>query len=138
MTTTRPKLDAFTRAYLECALWSSINPDHDNDPDVPEMLDALYDIEDIAPEALEKCIEDCRDFQEANADLLTAENYVGFSQWSVDERAGHDFWLTRNGHGAGFWDGDWSKEAGRKLTEAAKVYGSVDLYPGDDGLVYIL
>ena len=22
-------------------------------------------------------------------------------------RAGTDFWLTRNGHGAGFWDGDW-------------------------------
>lgn len=21
--------------------------------------------------------------------------------------AGHDFWLTRNGHGSGFWDGDW-------------------------------
>lgn len=21
--------------------------------------------------------------------------------------AGHDLWLTRNGHGAGFWDGDW-------------------------------
>lgn len=24
--------------------------------------------------------------------------------WSDDERAGHDFWLTRAGHGAGFWD----------------------------------
>jgi|TARA_R110000744_G_scaffold366338_1_gene475354 hypothetical protein len=24
------------------------------------------------------------------------------------ERIGHDFWLTRNGHGAGFWDGDWN------------------------------
>ena len=24
------------------------------------------------------------------------------------ERIGHDFWLTRNGHGAGFWDGGWN------------------------------
>lgn len=24
----------------------------------------------------------------------------------VIEQAGHDFWLSRNGHGAGFWDRD--------------------------------
>lgn len=27
-------------------------------------------------------------------------------------QAGHDFWLTRNGHGAGFWDGDDGKVYG--------------------------
>ena len=24
------------------------------------------------------------------------------------EQAGHDFWLSRNGHGSGFWDRDYS------------------------------
>jgi hypothetical protein len=44
--------------------------------------------------------------------------------------------LTRNGHGAGFWDGDWPQTVGQRLTKAAKIYGSVDLVIGKDGLIY--
>lgn len=51
------------------------------------------------------------------------------------EHAGHDFWLNRCGHGAGFWDRGLG-ELGDRLSDAAKVYGNVDLYIGDDGLVY--
>jgi hypothetical protein len=48
---------------------------------------------------------------------------------------GHDFWLTRNGTGAGFWDGDWFE--GEKLTEAAKAFGNFDLMVDhDDGTIY--
>ncbi len=43
------------------------------------------------------------------------------------EPAGHDFWLTRNGHGAGFWDGDWPTY-GDKFTEIAKSFGEVHAY----------
>jgi hypothetical protein len=50
--------------------------------------------------------------------------------------AGHDFWLTRNGHGAGFWDGDLSEDVGNALTEAAKKFGECHLYVGDDGQIY--
>jgi hypothetical protein len=39
--------------------------------------------------------------------------------------AGHDFQLTRNGHGAGFWDGDW--EHGDALTAIAKTFGTVSV-----------
>lgn len=49
--------------------------------------------------------------------------------------AGIDFWLTRNGHGAGFWDRGLG-DVGTRLTCAAHNYGSVDLYAGDDGLIY--
>lgn len=52
------------------------------------------------------------------------------------ESVGHDFWLTRNRHGAGFWDGDYAPEVGKRLTDAAHAYGSCDLYVGDDGWVY--
>jgi hypothetical protein len=51
-------------------------------------------------------------------------------------RAGHDFWLTRCGHGAGFWDGDWPEPYATMLTDAAKAFGEVDLYVGDDGMIY--
>lgn len=36
----------------------------------------------------------------------------------------HDFFLTRNGHGSGFWDGDYKE--GDKLTEIAKSFGQDD------------
>jgi hypothetical protein len=48
----------------------------------------------------------------------------------------HDFWLTRNGHGAGFWDGDYEEELGEKLTAICKKMGSIDLYVGDDNKIY--
>jgi hypothetical protein len=56
------------------------------------------------------------------------------SSW---ERVGHDLWLTRNGHGAGFWDRGW-REFGNVLSEIARGMGSVDAYRGDDHLVYFL
>jgi hypothetical protein len=52
------------------------------------------------------------------------------------EMGGHDFLLTRNGHGCGFWDGDWPEEAGERLTAAAEKCGEFNLYVGDDGLLY--
>ncbi len=115
------QLDDFARAYIECALWSSTD-----DSDHP--LDDGRDYTDLAPSALESMIADCVDFQTANADLLEAS---GLST----EQQGHDFWLTRNHHGAGFWDRGLN-ELGKMLTDAAHAYGSADLYIGDDGLVY--
>ena len=52
------------------------------------------------------------------------------------EQAGHDFWLTRNGHGAGFWDGDWPEPYAEILTKGSKAYGEFSIYLGDDGLIY--
>jgi hypothetical protein len=48
---------------------------------------------------------------------------------------GHDFWLTRNGHGAGFWDGELG-DIGDRLTEASKAFGEVCLTVCDDGEIY--
>lgn len=53
------------------------------------------------------------------------------------EIAMHDFWLTRNRHGAGFWDGDYEKADGEKLTELAHSFGEINLYVGDDGKIYM-
>lgn len=49
----------------------------------------------------------------------------------------HDFILTRNGHGTGFWDsGRWVKPWGDRLTELAKTFGEIFCEVGDDGLIY--
>jgi hypothetical protein len=117
-------VDDFTHSYIETALWSS----HDeSDESGGEPMDRNYTISDIAPETLKKMISDCERFQNENSEWLSERS---------DQYGGHDFWLTRNGHGAGFWDGDWSEEAGEGLTAASKKYGEFDLYVGDDGLFY--
>lgn len=86
-------MDAFTRSYIAAALWSSTdNADDRGD----EPLDANYGPDDIAPDTLARMVEDCETFQRDNGGDIASDF----------ERAGHDFWLTRNGHGAGFWDGD--------------------------------
>lgn len=112
-------MDTFTRAYVEAALWSSTD-EHG------EPLDAVCTVDDVAPDTLAQMVEDCKDFQAAHTDDI-ASNL---------ERAGHDFWLTRNRHGAGFWDGEWPTDIGRRLTDAAHAYGSVELYVGDNGFIY--
>jgi hypothetical protein len=53
------------------------------------------------------------------------------------EQVGHDFWLTRNGHGCGFWNGDYEEEIGEKLTEICEEMGERWLVQ-DDGEIGIM
>ena len=110
---------------MEAALWSSTD-NADDSGGAP--LDENYSIEDIAPESLAQMLKDCDNFQEENEKLL--------AQAGDDSQNGHDFWLTRCGHGAGFWDRGYPKRVGDGLSDACKAYGNVDLYVGDDGKIY--
>jgi hypothetical protein len=109
--------------YLHTALWSSTyTPDENEDNDEP--FDENYDIDDISESFRDQSRVDLIDFLESAGDLLS----------DTDVNAGHYFWLTRCGHGAGFWDGDYVN--GDRLTDLCKPYGNIDLYVGADGLVY--
>ena len=111
-------VNAFTDAYLECLLWQAT--DDDGRP-----LDDDYDVSDIADTSEAEA--DCADFVEANSTDLE-----GMSP----EQAGHDFCLTRNRHGAGFWDRGLGA-LGDRLTAACRPYGEQDVYVGDDGKLYL-
>jgi hypothetical protein len=89
-------------------------------------MDANYGSEDIASYALEAMSKDCADFIAGNTKDLDGMN---------PSQAGHDFWLTRNHHGAGFWDRGLGA-LGERLTVSANASGEVWLYIGDDGKVY--
>ena len=124
-----PRLITFLNSYLETALWST------TDPYTEESLDFDCTIEDLDTDTISKAKIDCEDFLTGtmSADLqLFLDNLTS----QEVKRAGHDFWLTRNRHGAGFWDGDWPEPHATMLTERAHSYGSVDLYVGDDGFIY--
>lgn len=117
--------DAFTQAYIECACWSS----SDDDGNFFDMSDRI-----IAAETREKMEADCIQFQHENKELLEKwyETYT-------EEEAGHDFWLTRNHHGAGFWDRNVNlllEPISKKLTDASHAFGEFDLYVGDDGQIW--
>lgn len=120
-TATRSCFQTFLRAYVECALWSSTD-DAGNPLDQSETPFSFS--------AQIRMARDCKDFIAGNAEALDA--YVAEHNWAG---AGHDFWLTRNGHGAGFWDRGLG-QLGRTLTDASKPCGSCDLYIGDDGKIY--
>lgn len=119
-------LKTFTDAYIEALMWSESDDEGRNFDDRAELTD----------EALAAIEADCRAFYSA---------YVGTwrgacrraSEYTDDELAGFDLALTRNGHGAGFWSGDWEEPAASLLTEAAKRFGPQGLYLGDDGKVYV-
>jgi hypothetical protein len=115
-----PRMDSFTRAYFEAALWASSD---ESDDQGGEPLDKNYDISDFDPATRDKMIADCADFQDRYGAML--DNAYG--EGGIDSgRAGHNFWLSRNGHGAGFFDDDLDD-----LQEAAKSYGEFNLYVGD-------
>jgi hypothetical protein len=139
-------LDAFTQGYIECLFFTEHSPaysfaDIEDDPKAWQHAleegqsdgqipgDATF--ADLSPDALARCVEDCREFQEANAELLAkACEVAGYDM----ERAGNDYWLTRNGHGAGFWDRGLG-DVGDKLSDAAR-YSTVDVCLGDDNMVH--
>lgn len=113
-----PMPQAFLDGYVECAIWAST----DDDGEPLDSTDA-----ELSDDALDAMRAECEDFWAANyADLRTLD--AG--------EAGHDFWLTRNGHGAGFWDRGLG-ELGERLTQASKAHGSSDLYIGDDGEIHV-
>lgn len=109
-------LDTFTRAYIEALFFTDSEPgtfraDPDEnpadiggrvwDPETQSSLPGDVDSCDLAESACAAINADCERFQRENAALLAeACERDGYNM----ERAGHDFWLTRNGHGAGFWD----------------------------------
>lgn len=128
-------LDSFTQGYIEAMFFTSTGPDD-------ELKEAH--VGELAPEAWQMIQEDCAKFQADNAALLEA---ALASDWRGkpndygevcydDERAGRDFWFTRNGHGVGYWDRGLGA-IGERLSSACRAYRELDLYRGDDELLYL-
>lgn len=123
-TNTQTTLDLFTRGYVMAALFTFDDDAPSGDYERSGRFEILFPL--IDPETLQKMIADCVAFQ-AQADLTDYPT----------ERAGNDFWYTRNGHGVGFWEEDYgTPEQCAKLTALSKTFREVDLYYGDDKKIY--
>lgn len=121
---TERDIKEFIIAYKVCALGASYD---ESDESGGKPLDRNYDVDDIDSDTIKMMETDCRRFIEENESLLDqVGDYV---------QHGYDFFLTRNHHGAGFFDRGYS-DIGEILTDAAHAYGEVYLYVGDDGMIY--
>lgn len=112
-------LHPFIKGYFQAAIFTEL-PDRMSRPgDIRERFDFAAAWNSMTRRDQIELIKYCDDFREANAENLT--DYP-------DEDAGQDFWLTRNGHGCGFWENDHgTPEQCKALAEAARVYGSAYL-----------
>ena len=115
----------FTDQYFATLLWAE--GDEEADPKGGEFFDQNYGVEDIDAATVESHKAECVHFVH-----LAWEDIEDLKA----STAGHDFWLTRQGHGAGFWDGGYEEEVGERLTELSKRFGSGDCVIGDDGTIY--
>lgn len=132
-------MDAVYAAYVETLLWTehcngTIGKDHyycSGRSDCDTSFGDYFGEEDLADEARERVRAEVEEF----VNVCQADRPDVFDG-IPDEQIGHDFALTRNGHGAGFWDRGLG-ERGMWLTAMAKPYGSESLYVGDDGRLYV-
>jgi hypothetical protein len=111
-------LDRFTCAYVDALFFTDTGNEGQPDSDA-----------ELSRETLEDLRADCRSFWRRFGPYVKAAG-------KTPEKAGHDFWLTRNGHGAGFWDGDWPEPYAEVLDKGAQCYGEFETYEGDDGQIY--
>jgi hypothetical protein len=92
------RLDGFTRGYLTAAFWTAID----------ECENAT--LNELSPKARHQLHEDCTQFNML-ADAWLHKAYLRGDMSYDMEQAGTDFWLTRNRHGAGYWDRGLGKPA---------------------------
>lgn len=120
-------------AYVDAALWSTMVGSEDGRDDT--CLDAEHsetDLDDRTRELLRRHVATfCAAMGDTVIAAIAARPGLDWSQ------VGHDLWLTANGHGCGFWDGDWPEKEGEILTAAAKRIGETNLGTCDDGKVGI-
>jgi len=94
-------IDKILNSYLYAALWT-------------EELESQYDIYDINFD-IKNIKSDIRLFVCLAGDLLEGIN---------EDSIGNDLWLTRHGHGSGFWDrNEIDVEIGEKLSDIANHMG---------------
>lgn len=129
-------LSMFARGYLECAIWAdACNIDTGERDETASAMDyndgGIVWPDDVIEHWSEVSAELSAFLLENRADIIA---YVAAGRDL--EHAGHDLWLTRNGHGAGFWDRGLG-ELGDRLTDAAHKMGGRPCFVGDGPTVIL-
>ena len=103
----------FVLGFIEALFWVETSPAWDSDEWFSDECRAAQEsgsadgsipgdvgYSELHPDSLAAIRADCEHWQAANAETLAAAYATGYTE----KQAGMDYYLTRNGHGAGFWD----------------------------------
>lgn len=116
----------FIDAYIRCLLWAGTD-------DNGEPLDTHYNVCNLSTESRSRIVRDCHYFM-----LIASTSDIDLS--GLEAQAGHDFWLTRNGHGTGFWDRPeiYGEENARILSIMSHCFGNCDPIITDDEYIELV
>ena len=149
-------LNQILKGYLEAALWTEEerlgdeykgNLGHNDDEwqeetDDDEVEKLIHMKQKLNGPSFEKFILDDMDNNSKIQAYLDIKNFIKMAGWAAIMEAiqengyfklGMDIWLTRNHHGAGFFD--YSYEHEQELINAAHALKGVDLYLTDNNTI---
>lgn len=148
-------LNEILKGYLICALWTEeerLNDDYESEHPNPDdeynsehgedsELDKLIRLQsNMNNKSFDGFIVDDLDVDSKIQAYIDIKTFIKLSgpdavleaiKENGTEQLGHDIWLTRNGHGSGFFDRGYDLED--KLMSAARSLKEVDLYFSDAG-----
>ena len=124
---TNDQITEIVSSQLGSLLWSSVDTAEDAEF---ENFDSYYAPNEATPELVAQLTEELTgDLPIPNA-ISEYRKHFG-DDWA--ESFGHDLALTRNGHGAGFWDRGLG-EAGVVLSDWAHSLGELHVFHGHDSI----
>lgn len=138
---TEDQIETIVRSQLDSLLWSEGEIYDENGDVTLEMWDECYTADDATPELVGQLTEELELWEDVefygdsthDAMLKALATYVEHFGDSWAGQFGHDLALTRNGHGAGFWDRGLG-EAGDVLTDWAKSMGTLNVFHGHESI----
>lgn len=137
-------IDAFCHGYARALLWADAFRYISED----ECLDADGEYELVRDENATYAYDSPGKWWEGmGIDFADALYFLSDNYWRLCdlvaigadwEQHGHDFLLTRNHHGAGFWDRGYPESLSRPLTENSEAFGEHSVLTDDSHRVTTL
>ena len=134
-------INCIMRGYLGAAMWTEgerLDGEYNGNERDSDDLENLglgrdtFGVDNIESDSLIKVYEDIKKFINMCGNEVIG---VAIGEHGCDQ-LGHDLWLTRNGHGAGFFDRGYDDEVEGILMRCAQGLGMVDLYINDNSLSF--
>ncbi|QRI45328.1 hypothetical protein SEA_ENNEA_94 [Gordonia phage Ennea] len=121
-------VDSMARGYVDALCWTQRAYDDDNADADLTLSDMGYGYDDLAPGTRARIIGELMALITAHplaVRMYGANRRYNGCEGDVWSHFGHDYLLTRDGHGAGFWDRGLG-DLGDYLTAIAKTMGEHD------------
>jgi hypothetical protein len=125
-------------SYLESAIWTEEERMQEDEVSEYGELGDDSEVRDMVTDAMDLNIHNFSDDSKIQAytDIKKFLSLIGdTANIMTEEQLGHDLWLTRNGHGAGFWDRGYDEADVAILNKASEDLGEIDLYVDDSGVI---